>query len=446
MTTSCRWLETSRSLQGEGGRFCETSTRNDKKTFQRSRDDKNGKSDKKCFRCGDPNHLIGECPKPLKDKNQRAFVGGSWSDSGEEDDEKAKDETCLMAQASSDVCSVSCYFSDENSSIDDLILDSLRINSFEASTSGTKETKFVKSQNGTSSGGGPQIADGGPYKAQTAPKQLRLFNLSAFLDVLDFGFTTEKSKSMYGREGYMRTTISSFGPGKDDEKHPNFVKLDKRTREKERILYGVLGTYNKAGDDELEKEGEWIDVEEPLDLVNVYEELVYESLIKEMPSEDDYDRGCERPSDLGSGFYKDTIKLGPKYQVDKDMKEWLIRGHSQEKKKKEFDVECLRHSGGGLILYQAYGNLYATTGRKAHLLEDKKIPSVGVFDEHLDGFGGNTHDLGSFEEETDKITTLHSKGRRMEMASKLLATLSGFQGDGVRIVCDGRIVADLMKP
>ncbi|GKG13323.1 alpha/beta hydrolases superfamily protein, partial [Tanacetum coccineum] len=54
----------------------------------RSRDDKNGKSDRKCFRCGDPNRLIGECPKPPKDKNQRAFIGGSWSDSGEEDDEK----------------------------------------------------------------------------------------------------------------------------------------------------------------------------------------------------------------------------------------------------------------------------------------------------------------------------------------------------------------------
>ncbi|GKC16639.1 hypothetical protein Tco_1013421 [Tanacetum coccineum] len=39
-------------------------------------------------------------------------------------------------------------------------------------------------------------------------------------------------------------------------------------------------------------------------------------------------------------------------------------------------------SGGGLILYQAYGNLYAMTGRKAHLLEDKHIPSVGVFDEN----------------------------------------------------------------
>ncbi|GKD95142.1 zf-CCHC domain-containing protein, partial [Tanacetum coccineum] len=30
----------------------------------RQRDDKKGKSDRKCFRCGDPNHLIGECPKP----------------------------------------------------------------------------------------------------------------------------------------------------------------------------------------------------------------------------------------------------------------------------------------------------------------------------------------------------------------------------------------------
>ncbi|GJS34900.1 copia protein [Tanacetum coccineum] len=37
-------------------------------------------------------------------KNERAFIGGSWSDSGEEDDEKVKDETCLAAQASSDIC------------------------------------------------------------------------------------------------------------------------------------------------------------------------------------------------------------------------------------------------------------------------------------------------------------------------------------------------------
>ncbi|GJS87418.1 retrovirus-related pol polyprotein from transposon TNT 1-94 [Tanacetum coccineum] len=242
--------------------------RNDKKTFRKSRDDKNGKSDRKCFRCGDPYHVIRECPKPPKDKNQRAFVGGSWSDSGEDDDIKSNDETCLVAQASSEVCSESSYFSDENSSIDDFILDSeydrlckmsleiitknkrlkavrkslankiselkeklskleknkgvdlectkcqilkidnkklkeeafkltqfgksthslsemlsnqkpskdklgLGFDSFEASSSGTKEIKFVKSQNNTSSGGGPQNTLGGPHKAQTTPKSIK---------------------------------------------------------------------------------------------------------------------------------------------------------------------------------------------------------------------------------------------------------------------------------
>nr|GEZ04302.1 retrovirus-related Pol polyprotein from transposon TNT 1-94 [Tanacetum cinerariifolium] len=68
---------------------------NDQKTFQGSRDEKNGKSDRKCFRCGDPNHLIGECTKPPKDKNQRAFFG-------EEDVEKVNNKTCLVAQASSE--------------------------------------------------------------------------------------------------------------------------------------------------------------------------------------------------------------------------------------------------------------------------------------------------------------------------------------------------------
>ncbi|GJT07805.1 retrovirus-related pol polyprotein from transposon TNT 1-94 [Tanacetum coccineum] len=203
---------------------------NDKKTFQRSCDDKNG----------------------------------SWSDSGEEDDEKVKDEMCLVAHASSEVCSESSYFSDENSSIDDLALDneydklckmSLKIitknkrlkatrnslenelrklkdklsileknkgvdldcakchalkieneklkeestrlnkfeksthclnemlsnqkpsgdklglgfNSFEASSSGTKEIKFVKAQKKAYSDGGP-INMGGPLNDQAAPK------------------------------------------------------------------------------------------------------------------------------------------------------------------------------------------------------------------------------------------------------------------------------------
>ncbi|GKC85226.1 zf-CCHC domain-containing protein [Tanacetum coccineum] len=48
-----------------------------RKSSQRNKDDKNGKSKRKCFRCGDPNHLIGECPKLSRNYNQRAFVGGT---------------------------------------------------------------------------------------------------------------------------------------------------------------------------------------------------------------------------------------------------------------------------------------------------------------------------------------------------------------------------------
>ncbi|GJZ09833.1 retrovirus-related pol polyprotein from transposon TNT 1-94 [Tanacetum coccineum] len=188
------------------------------------------------------------------------------SDSSEQDDEKVKDKTCLVAQASSEVSSESFYFSDENSSIDDLVLDnkydklckmSLKIiiknkrlkatrnslekelsiikekvstleknkgvdlecvkchmlkidneklkeeairlikfkmsthclnemlsnqkpsgeklglgfNSFEASSSGTKEIKFVKAQKKVFSDGGP-INMSGPYIVQATPKEI----------------------------------------------------------------------------------------------------------------------------------------------------------------------------------------------------------------------------------------------------------------------------------
>ncbi|GKA97316.1 hypothetical protein Tco_0825210 [Tanacetum coccineum] len=94
------------------------------------------------------------------DTNQRAFVGGSWSDSGEEDDEKAKDKTCLMAQASSEsMHSLIEILSLQNPSEDK---SGLRFNSFEASTSKTKKTEFVKSQNEMPSGGGPLSASSGP--------------------------------------------------------------------------------------------------------------------------------------------------------------------------------------------------------------------------------------------------------------------------------------------
>ncbi|GJQ98289.1 hypothetical protein Tco_0009428 [Tanacetum coccineum] len=136
---------------------------------------------------------------------------------------------------------------------------------------------------------------------------------------------------------------------------------------------------------EVEEEGEWIEYEEPMDLVDVPDDEVYKSLIEKMPSsnayidldlpmnvmslacynairnrgeqglitfmdgikevtfktpyrdsemddltseahdllssrvilsEDDYRRGCERASDLESGFYMDVDKLGLPYKED----------------------------------------------------------------------------------------------------------------------------------
>ncbi|GJS83361.1 zf-CCHC domain-containing protein [Tanacetum coccineum] len=78
------------------GRFVRQ-PRGDRKTFQRSRNDGYGKSERKCFRCGDPNHLIGECLKPPKNNDQKAFIGGAWSDNREDEVEKTKDETCLVS-------------------------------------------------------------------------------------------------------------------------------------------------------------------------------------------------------------------------------------------------------------------------------------------------------------------------------------------------------------
>ncbi|GJU92007.1 hypothetical protein Tco_1304430 [Tanacetum coccineum] len=196
---------------------------------------------------------------------------------------------------------------------------------------------------------------------------------------------------------------------------------------------------------------EWLDVKEPLDLVDTSEELVYESLNKEMPKcslnydfrikkgdprnhktpcmkrhkfianayidvdlpmnimslayynsirkngyeyrginfiglgrdmqdlemselsskghdllssrvilyEDDYDRGCRKPSDLEDGFYRDTIKLGPEYATEMD--------------------------------------------------DEGEVTGLA--------FGGNTRDLDSFGEETDKTTDYNTKNHE-DLSSK----------------------------
>ncbi|GJR71411.1 hypothetical protein Tco_0083776 [Tanacetum coccineum] len=60
----------------------------------------------------------------LKTGAQRAFVGVSWSDNDEDEEEKTKDEKCLMAKASNEVLSETEFFRDDQSSLDEKFLDS----------------------------------------------------------------------------------------------------------------------------------------------------------------------------------------------------------------------------------------------------------------------------------------------------------------------------------
>ncbi|GJY34931.1 retrovirus-related pol polyprotein from transposon TNT 1-94 [Tanacetum coccineum] len=61
--------------------------------FRKIKEDK--KEDRRCFKCGDPNHFISDCPKNSSG-DQKAFVVGSWSDSR---DDSKKEEICLMAHS-----------------------------------------------------------------------------------------------------------------------------------------------------------------------------------------------------------------------------------------------------------------------------------------------------------------------------------------------------------
>ncbi|GJX96125.1 hypothetical protein Tco_0351923 [Tanacetum coccineum] len=49
----------------------------ERKSFQRSKYDKNGKGERKCFKCGDPNHLVREFQKQSRYQNQKSFC---WKD------------------------------------------------------------------------------------------------------------------------------------------------------------------------------------------------------------------------------------------------------------------------------------------------------------------------------------------------------------------------------
>jgi hypothetical protein len=115
--------------------------KDDKKTFRKDRDDRKGKVERKCYRCGDTSHLVGECPKPPKSKPQQAFVGGAWSDYEGDDDEPKNDDIALMAHNSNEVLSDSSY-----SSIDDDTLQNEYNKLCESSLKIINKNKFLKTK------------------------------------------------------------------------------------------------------------------------------------------------------------------------------------------------------------------------------------------------------------------------------------------------------------
>ncbi|GJV00457.1 zf-CCHC domain-containing protein [Tanacetum coccineum] len=65
----------------------------DKRNFRKIKEEK--REDQRCFKCGDPNHFISDCPKNYSGE-QKAFVVESWSNSG---DDSKKEEICLMGHS-----------------------------------------------------------------------------------------------------------------------------------------------------------------------------------------------------------------------------------------------------------------------------------------------------------------------------------------------------------
>ncbi|GJY01278.1 hypothetical protein Tco_0359430 [Tanacetum coccineum] len=87
-----------------------------------------------------------------------------------------------------------------------------------------------------------------------------------------------------------------------DPKDTNTIAYNKEQRDTPQLEHKDITAIDYLRPNKNDEGIEWLDLEEPPDLVDMSEESVYES-------EDDYDRGCRKPSDLEDGFYRDTIKL-----------------------------------------------------------------------------------------------------------------------------------------
>ncbi|GJZ37010.1 DUF4219 domain-containing protein [Tanacetum coccineum] len=88
---------------GRGNRFSNGTNRFGKGRGNRfaNKGSESSRPNEACYYCGIEGHFASECRKP---KENKAFIGGAWSDS-EDGDEQPNDSTCLMAIDSQEVVS-----------------------------------------------------------------------------------------------------------------------------------------------------------------------------------------------------------------------------------------------------------------------------------------------------------------------------------------------------
>ncbi|GJX39124.1 hypothetical protein Tco_0252427 [Tanacetum coccineum] len=144
------------------------------------------------------------------------------------------------------------------------------------------------------------------------------------------------------------------------------------------------------------------------DLEKEYTKSVY------FRNEEDKRRGVKYVMNKILGFYKECLELGPEY----------LTGLEEGEVSDEGGV-----TGEGLILYQAYGKLYAMTGRKAHLLEDKQIPKFGKIFEEIHVTWAH---LEKKRMRLQLYTKVNESAQWLETASQLLVTPSEHQSDNVK--------------
>nr|GEZ87830.1 zf-CCHC domain-containing protein/UBN2 domain-containing protein [Tanacetum cinerariifolium] len=131
-----------------------------KKAFRKVKEDKRRKVDKMCFKRVDPNHFISDCLKYCYN-DQKAFVGGAWSDS-DKDDDLIKDEICVMTHNSNEVHSDTIYYS--SSSLDDETLQNEYNKLCKISLGIINKNKHLKTEN--------EILDNEVFKLKERLKRL----------------------------------------------------------------------------------------------------------------------------------------------------------------------------------------------------------------------------------------------------------------------------------